>query len=411
MREGFSAIRPHLSTRLTRPYFLPALFVGIASLLVPRFSAPQSAQKPKLPRPRQLDAQIERRRDPATGELHLIHPNHGAGNPKDTPDRKLPAMRVQVNLVSVTSSVFGPEGTELRGLPRSDFRVFEDGVEQQIAYFDASTEPASVALVIDASPSVLRESGEMKQAARAMVEHLSPSDEVAVVDFAAHSYLLLPFSRDRDLLERAIARVDVRGLFSDTGGSNIYEAIYFTGRDLFEGRTGRQAIVLLTDGQDSGLGLTLDLASASPQPGLPLNRLTFDDVTRELGASDIEVFAVSTQTRPKVMTPTWLAAHEGQTLLTAAARELGIPAYTLYLAELARRTGGRIYFLREAETLGDTYRQIAKSIRTQYTLGYYPSIASAGAGKPGWRRLRVEVAGHGAARVVHRSAYYVAAQR
>lgn len=396
--------------RLNLPRFLAALWMCLAALVAPALSALQSPPHRKLPRPRQLDARIELQRDPATGEIHLLHTNHGAETPNATPGGTHPSMRVQVNLVPITCSVFGPDGGELRGLRRDDFHVFEEGVEQEIAYFNASTEPASVALVIDASPSVMPQSGEMKEAARAMVEHLAPNDEVAVVDFSAHSYLLLPFSRDRDLLERAISRVDVRGLFSDTGGSNIYEAVYLTARDLFEGRRGRKAIVLLTDGQDSGLGLTLDPASASPRRGLPPNRLTFDDVTRELATADMEVFTISTQTRPKVMAPAWLAAHEEQTLLTSAARELQIPAYTLYLAELARRTGGRVYFLHEAETLADTYGQIAQSIRTEYTLGYYPSTASAGTSNSGWRRLRVEVAGHGAAHVVHRAAYYIATQ-
>ena len=141
--------------------------------------------------------------------------------------------------------------------------------------------PASVALVIDASPSVLRDSEEMKRAADALIDALAPLDQAAVVDFSAHTYLQLPFSDVRELIRRAVARVDVRELFADTGGSNIYEAVYLAARDLFPGRTGRKAIVLLTDGQDSGLGLTLDPASAAPRAAAnPADRLTFDDVAR-----------------------------------------------------------------------------------------------------------------------------------
>ena len=82
----------------------------------------------------------------------------------------------------------------------------------------------------------------------------------------------------------------------------------------------------------------------APQPGEPADRLTFDDVARLLAAEDIQIFAVSTQNRPKVMTPAWLAAHQTATLATPATRSLGIPAYTLYLAELVRRAGGQLYF-------------------------------------------------------------------
>ena len=85
---------------------------------------------------------------------------------------------------------------------------------------------------------------------------LAPLDQAAVLDFSAHTYLQLPFSDVRELIRRAVARVDPRELLDDTGGSHIYEAVYLAAHDLFPGRKGRKSIVLLTDGQDSGLGLT-----------------------------------------------------------------------------------------------------------------------------------------------------------
>ena len=261
---------------------------------------------------------------------------------------------------------------------REDFRIFDNGVAQTISYFDASTQPGNVALVIDASPSVLRDADEMQKAADALIDALAPLDQAAVVDFSAHTYLQLPFSDVRELVRRAVARVDVRALLGDTGGSNIYEAVYLAARDLFPGRTGRKAIVLLTDGQDSGLGLTLDPASASPRPGNADNRLTFDDVSRLLAAQDIQLFAVSTETRPKVMTPDWISAHASSTLLTSSARTSGIPPYTLYLAELVRRAGGQLYFLRETKTMADTFRQIAAKIRAEYTIGFSPALRRRG---------------------------------
>src|SRR5262249_22079299 len=150
-------------------------------------------------------------------------------------------------------------------------------------------------------------------------------------------------------------------LLGDTGGSNIYQAVYLTANGLFAGRAGRKAIVLLTDGQDSGLGLTLDPASAAPRsPGD--NRLTFDDLSRKLAADNIQVFAVSTENRPKIMTSAWIASQRDKTLLTQDMRKLGIPAYTLFLAEIARRSGGELYFLHESDTLADTFRQISRRV-------------------------------------------------
>jgi VWFA-related protein len=301
--------------------------------------------------------------------------------------------------------VLRADGTPVRDLRREDFRLFEDGVPQAVEHFDASSEAASVALVMDASPSVLRDIGEMKAAARTLARELDKQDEVAVVSFDADTYVLLPFSRDRAALEKAIERVNVVRGATSKKGSNIYEAVYLVAQELFRGRTGRKAIVLLTDGQDSGLGLSWSVESAQPRTGDARRQLTFEDVTRVMASAGVEVEAVSTQPRPKGMTEEWLAAHRNEMLVTARAREMGMPHYTLYLAELVRRAGGRIYFLRELETLSAIYRRIAENLRAQYTLGYYRSSE---AGKRGWRMLRVEVPGRTEVRVVHRVTYYIA---
>jgi Ca-activated chloride channel homolog len=393
-----------------------AMALVFFSIVLPGISLQaQAQQKTKLPRPRRLDEDVTWKRDPVTGELKAVlaagatngagaKESGGAGTSTD-----LHAISVVTQIVPVTCSVIGADGVAVRGLQIADFRVFDDGVQQPLTYFDASTESASVAIVIDASPSVLRESDEMRNAARALVDALSPSDRTAIVDFSAHTYLQLPFSGDWGVIRKAVARVDARSLLDDRGGSNIYQAVFLTARELFAGRTGRKAIVLLTDGQDSGLGLTLDPKTAGPRAGWPVDQLTFDDVTRTLAGEDIEVFAVSTESRPKIMTPAWVQLHASQTLLTYAAQESGIPAYTLYLAELARRSGGQLYFLREAETLADTFRQIALKIRAEYTLGFAPANNASAPPHPGWHQLHVEVIDHGDPTVVNRSSYYVAA--
>ena len=412
-----------------------------AAALALFFSLSLSAQtKPpaskKLLRPQQLDQHLAFHRDPSTGELHTASPGAATGDSSATAPH---AIEVVTQMVAVTCSVSTAEGDPVPGLTRADFRIYDNGIEQRIAYFDASTQPASVALVIDASPSVLRDTDEMKRAADALIDALAPLDQAAVSDFSAHTYLQLPFSDVRELVRRAVARVDPRQLLGDTGGSNIYEAVYLVAHDLFPGRTGRKSIVLLTDGQDSGLGLTLDPETASPRPGFPENRLTFDDVARLLAAEDIQLFAVSTEPRPKIMTPDWLSAHAGATLLTRASRQENIPPYTLFLAELVRRAGGGLYFLHEKQTLADTFREIARKIRAEYTLGFYPAastpasvqasasadasaapgafgssasgatapFASAAAAASGWHQLRVDLPAQADARASYRASYYV----
>ncbi len=373
--------------------------------------AQQKAQKrPRLLKPQRLDRGVVFQRDPVTGELRTYRakPAVPGTAPGASSAGSPPAMiRARVGLVEVNCQVFAADGAPLRGLARQDFRLFEDGVEQAIAHFDASTEPASVALLMDASPSVFRELSEMKAAAQTLADRLAPRDEVAVVSFAGSTHLLLPFTRDRTLLERALTSASLAQV-ENSKESNIYQAIYLATRELFRdpARRGRKAIILLTDGQDSGLGLGWDPASARPRPGAQANRLTFEDVARELAAAGVEVYAISTQPRPNAMTDAWLESHRSEMLVSRAARELGMPHYTVYLAELVRRAGGRLHFLHEMGTLSAVYRRIAETLGAEYTLGYYPKT---GLAKPGWRVLRVELVHPLDARLTHRAAYYVPA--
>jgi hypothetical protein len=107
------------------------------------------------------------------------------------------------------------------------------------------------------------------------------------------------------------------------------------------------------------------------------------------------------------MTPEWLATHQDSSLLVSEAPKSGVPAYTLYLAELVRRSGGQLYFLRDSATLADIFRRIAQRIGAEYTLGYYPEANPSN--HAGWHRLRVEVIGHPGATTIHRAAYYAPA--
>ena len=361
-----------------------------------------AAQKQKLPKPRILEHEIRISRDAATGEMRALP---GGESESSGP---VPVIRSRVALVEVQCTVTAPDGTRVRGLTQDDFRVWEDGAEQKVSAFDAAATPASIALVIDASPSIYRELRDMRSVAQSLTQSLQPADEVAVVAFADQTEVLLPFSRDRNLLNAALTSPELAHV-ANSSQSLIYQAAYLTALRLFDARPGRKAIVLLTDGQDSGLGLTWDPQSMMPAAGANKS-LTFQDVAREIGASGVELHVISTEPRPKAMTDDWLSAHLEQSLVTPASRRLGIPLYTLYLAELVRQIGGDLYFLREVGSLAEIYRTIALKLEAEYTLGYYPA---AGVAKAGWRKLRVELR-EGAqvpanSRIAYRTAYYVPA--
>jgi VWFA-related protein len=402
--EPASAGRKANKTRYAsaQPFVLAVTLTAVISLIGPLLFA----QKERLPRERVLDRGVEFERDPASGELEArpsIPPN-GAEAPSS-----VPMIRARVELVQVGCTVIAPDGTRVRGLARDDFRVLDDGVEQEIASFDAAATPASIALQLDDSPSISRELDDTREAARSLARSLRPEDEVAVAAFAGQTHLLLPFSRDRTLLAAALASPALKSV-ENSSQSLIYQAVYLTSHELFRSRSGRKAIVLLTDGQDSGLGLTWDPASMQARAGAA-SPLAFDDVAREMASQGIALYVISTEGRPKAMTDAWLADHRREPVITPEARRLGAPLDSLYLAEMVRQAGGELYFLREMGGLASVYQRIALALGAEYTLGYYPASGTA---RPGWRALDVELkpgtsAVPAGARVTHRAAYYVSA--
>jgi VWFA-related protein len=354
---------------------------------------------------------LEYIRDPVTGELRADSKRSHGASQSSAPSHAGGVIRSQVSLVETGCSAVSAQGEPIRNLSIQEFRLAADGQQQKLEHFDASTEPAHLALVLDASPSEFHSLSDMKVAARTLTAQLAARDQVAVVAFAGHPHVLLPFTTDRKQLETALGKIELMRAVEETG-SNIYGSVYLTAQRLFTGPkapSGRKAILLLTDGQDSALGLSWNPASMFPSTGVSANRLTFEDVVRELATSGIEVFVASTENRPPGMTTAWFSAHSAKTLINEDSRTMGIPAYTIFLAELVRRAGGGLYFLRESGTLGEVYRRIGATLSTEYILGFYPSP---GADARGWHSLNVgfsDPAAHAGARLDCRPSYYISA--
>src|SRR6202035_910628 len=145
-----------------RPSALFVFTLGMLLLfLTPASLHSQTSQKTKPARPRILDSGVSLERDLVTGELKTITSANSENASTTTTESPTNAIRVETPLVPVTCSVTDAGGAALTGLSRENFRIFDDGVERPITYFDASTQPATIALVIAASPSVLPQSDEM----------------------------------------------------------------------------------------------------------------------------------------------------------------------------------------------------------------------------------------------------------
>ena len=128
-------------------------------------------------------------------------------------------LRVETNLITIPVSVFDRNGLYIPGLRQNDFKIFEDGKEQEIAYFGTTEKPFTVALLIDTSPSTAYKIGEIRQAAIAFVDQLEPQDSVIVIEFNHSVNVLTEATKDRQEIYKAIRKAN----FGD--GTSLYNAV------------------------------------------------------------------------------------------------------------------------------------------------------------------------------------------
>jgi Ca-activated chloride channel family protein len=242
-----------------------------------------------------------------------------------------------VNLVEVYASVTDGRGEPELGLKVDDFELRENGERQQISNFAAGEFPLSVAVALDRSFSMSgARLGLAKAAARAFLGELRPQDQSMVVAVGSEVEVLAPLSTDRP------AQYDVLARLEPFGTTGLYDAI-LKAIDYVQPARGRRALVLLSDGDDR------------------YSKASGSDALERARRSDVMIFPVA----------------------------LGADRPPLF-AELATVSGGRSYHARDAASLTNTLRAIARELRQQYLLGYTPSRPLV-PGSQEWRSITVVV--------------------
>jgi len=147
----------------------------------------------------------------------------------------------------------------------------------------------------------------MRGAAHSLAANLSPADEIAVVAFSSEAHLLLPFSTDRALLDRAIQSKNLAGV-ENSSESNIYES-YFSLRAKCFAAAPQKGDRPADRWQDSGLGLTWDASSAQPREGAASSRLAFDDVARSSAGRNRALHGFGETAEEAISVRAWFARH------------------------------------------------------------------------------------------------------
>jgi Ca-activated chloride channel family protein len=255
-----------------------------------------------------------------------------------------------IDVVSLQVTV--TEGDRLiPGLDQKLFGVYEDGVQQEISFFSRAAQPIALSLLIDTSTSMEIKLPVAQEGAIGFAKRLTGSDTAQIIDFDSRVEILQPFTNDPLLLESAIRRTQVGG------STSLYNALYVALSELRRARAAsadqirRQAIVILSDGEDTS------------------SLIAYEDVLESAKRADVAVYAIGL--RSKTDRPT-----------------RGFNEAEFVLRTLSTETGGRLFFVENIGELPAVYQRIADELANQYTLAYTPkNLRRDGA----WRAIVVRV--------------------
>jgi Ca-activated chloride channel family protein len=270
-------------------------------------------------------------------------------------------VKVETNLVTMPVSVLDRDGRFISGLQQRDFKIFENGVEQKVEYFQSVEQPFTVVLMIDVSPSTAFQIDEIHSGAIAFVDQLRPADRVMVVAFDDQVRVLCQPTNNRRVLRDAIMQAQ----FGD--GTSLYEAVdHVINRELVN-IPGRKAVVIFTDGVDT-----------------TSRRASYQSTVADVEEVDALIYPIRYNTQRqnggwgggggRRRGGDWIGIILGGGIAGGPAGGSSREYATglSYLETLAQNSGGRKF---EADTLYNleaSFAGIAEELRRQYSLGYYP---------------------------------------
>jgi Ca-activated chloride channel homolog len=246
-----------------------------------------------------------------------------------------PTLRVDSSLVLIPAQVTTREGAPIMDLKRKDFRIYEDGAEQEISYFAKDDAPVSIGLLLDSSGSMRNKKQKSSEAAAAFFRTANTEDEFFLIEFDDHPKLTVPFTADTDLLYREITHA------RPFGQTSLFDAIHMALGVMKGARHERRALVIVSDGGDNR------------------SRHTFTAIKGDVLEADVQLYAMG------IFDP------EGPS--HSSREEAQGPQLLDQLAEL---TGGGHFPVLNLSTLADVSTRIGQLLRNRYLLGYNPTNVS-----------------------------------
>jgi len=257
--------------------------------------------------------------------------------------------RSGIELVSLNVTV--TDGTKyVTGLEQDDFEVFEDGAKQTLSFFSHVQQPIALAILLDTSNSMEDKLATAQEAATGFVRRMKKDDVIEVIEFNSQVRVPQPFTNDVNALERAIRATTVNG------STSLYNAIYVSLRALKDERAKnaeeirRQAIVVLSDGDDTS------------------SVIEYDDVLDLAKRSETAIYAIGLRQQ-----------ETGRGKFKEA---------EFVLRQLSQETGGRVFFPTSVGELPKIYEQISEELASQYSMAYSSKNPMRNGA---WRRIDIRV--------------------
>jgi VWFA-related protein len=260
--------------------------------------------------------------------------------------------RAAVDVVSLNITVVDPQNRYITDLNEADFSVFEDGTRQDLLFFNRTSLPIALSILIDTSASMENRIQFAQDAAVGFIRRMRSQDLAQIVDFDSRVEVLQDFTNKLPDLERAIRST------SPGGSTSLHNALYISLRELAKVKAKsandvrRQAIVVLSDGEDTS------------------SLVSYEEVLDVAKRSETAIYTIGLQTKDAPQTKGFREAE-------------------FVLRQFAQETGGRAFFPNRLEDLKDAYGQIGDELSSQYSIGYASTNTRRDGG---WRRIQVQIA-------------------
>jgi Ca-activated chloride channel family protein len=239
-----------------------------------------------------------------------------------------------VEVVSMNVTVADTAGRYITDLEQGDFQVYEDGVKQDLVFYNKANSPIALSILLDTSASMESRLSTAQEAAIGFSRKLRAQDLAEVIDFDSRVVTLAPFTNNIPALEQAIRKT------SAGGSTSIYNAVYIALKDLKKimapnlDEIRRQAIVVLSDGEDTS------------------SLLPFEEVLDLAKRSDTAIYSIGLR-------------DEDDGNATKGFKEA-----EFVLRQFSQETGGRAFFPAKLADLAGVYGQISDELSSQYIIGY-----------------------------------------